>query len=324
MALTSLLDITARRGTDPAVGLVEEVVTYAPELANLLGRPVPGTFYTAKIRTSNPSGAFRKAGAGVAPSGSHYEQKRFDCYFFDTQLELDEQRARAAEQQGDSMGSLQADESSGAMRQKAIDLGTQIYSGLNNDPNGGFPGLAQYTYPAQSIDAGGTGSLVEERAWFLWMTEQGVHLIFGGNQGIDIAPWTKQRVTDPADSTKSYMAWVSNLSGFIGLSSAHIRAVGCVYNIDNTLTAGTEAKPLTDKLAATCINAFPIGMKPNMIFMSRATRSGLQKQRTVTLFGQGAARPSQPNIAPTPTEIDGIPIFATDSIPLEAQVSTIA
>ena len=32
----SLLDITARRNTDQAVGLVEEVVTYAPEIEKVM------------------------------------------------------------------------------------------------------------------------------------------------------------------------------------------------------------------------------------------------------------------------------------------------
>src|SRR5258708_11891936 len=109
MALLSLLDITARRNTDAAVGLVEDVVTYAPEIANIMGRPIPGTFYTARVRTQYAKGAFRKANAGVATGASKYEQRRFDCYFFDTQLQVDELEIRAAEQQGDSAASLQAD-----------------------------------------------------------------------------------------------------------------------------------------------------------------------------------------------------------------------
>jgi hypothetical protein len=128
-----------------------------------------------------------------------------------------------------------------------------------------------------------------------------------------------QRITDAADATKSYMAWVSNIKGFIGLASVHTRAVGCVYNIDNTLSAGSRTKPVTDKMLQQVINAFPIKMRPNMCFMSRASRSGLQEGRTVALFGQGAMRPDQPLIAPTPKDIDDVPIYATDSIPLQDQ-----
>jgi hypothetical protein len=119
------------------------------------------------------------------------------------------------------------------------------------------------------------------------------------------------------------MGWVSNLVGLVGLSCAHVRAVGCVKNIDNTLTAGAEAKPLTDKLIADCLATFPVGLQPNLIFMSRATRRGLQKGRTVTLFGQGQkgnVGGDMGLVAPTPTEAFGTPIVVTDSIPLESQV----
>jgi hypothetical protein len=323
MAFLSLLDITSRRGTDSAVGLVEDVITYAPELRLIMGRPIPGTFYTAKIRTSYPSGAFRKANAGVTIGASRYEQRRFDCYFFDTQLQVDELTAQAAEQEGDTLGSLQADEALGAVRQKAIDLGSQVYAGLEDDANGGFPGLTNFVHPSQAINAGGSGAGACERAWLIWMHEQGVHFLFGRNQGMDIKPWKEQQVVDPADSTKRLTAWVSNMSGFIGLSSAHLHAVGCVYNIDNTLTAGVEAKRLTDSLLADAVASFPVGIKPNLILMSRKTRAGLQKSRTVTLYGQGKTRADQPTVAPTPLDYEGIPIEATDSIPLENQVSTI-
>src|ERR1043165_2602750 len=92
----SLLDVSSRRGTDQAVGLVEEVITYAPEMEKIMGRPIPGTYYTARVRTAyTANAAFRKANAGVALSASNYNQKRFDCFFFDAQLQVDEAVARA-------------------------------------------------------------------------------------------------------------------------------------------------------------------------------------------------------------------------------------
>ncbi len=316
----SLLDITARRNTDAAVGLVEEVVTYAPEIEKVMGRPIPGTFYNARVRTTlTAKAAFRKANAGVEIGTSSYESKRFDCFFFDTQLQVDEAVARASEQQGDSLAILQADEAAGAIRQKAISLGSQFYKGTGADA-AGFPGLVDFVNTAQIVDAGGSAAGKCERAWFIWMHPQGVHYLFGGNQGLDIKPWQLQQVKD--SSNKSLMAWVSNISGYVGLSSAHTRAVGCVKNIDNTLTAGAEAKPITDKLIADCLSTFPVGIQPNLIFMSRASRRGLQKSRSVTLFGQGNTKVSGSLevVAPLPTEAQGIPIIVTDSIPLENQV----
>ena len=332
--LVSLLDITSRRGTDQAVGLVEEVMTYAPEMEKIMGRPIPGTYYTAKIRTSLGSkSAFRSANAGVNTSASKYTQKRFDCFFFDGQLQVDEAEARAAEQQGDSLAMLQADEANGVLREKAIAFGKQVYLGTANDASG-FPGLMDFlTAQAgvidpttgaavdQTVNAGGTSTGCE-RAWFIRMDTQGVHFLFGGNQGIDIKPWFLQRVSDPADSTKSFMAWISNISGYIGLSSANVRAVGCIKNIQPNWTTWASGKPLTDALIAQLMKKFPVGYGPNLVFMSRNARASLQVSRTPTIFatlaGPKATVGDIGAIAPLPTATnDGVPIIPTDSISTE-------
>jgi hypothetical protein len=319
----SLLDITARRGTDQAVGLVEEVVTYAPEIEKVMGRPIPGNYYTARVRTLLPGGgAFRKANAGVSISSSRYIQKRFDCFNFDAQLQIDEADIKTAENQGDSAAAVMADEAGGAMRQKAIVMGQQFYTGPTDDPSGGFPGLINFVNSAQVIDASGTAGGACEVAWFIWMHPQGVHFLFGGNQGLDIAPWTKQQVKDSTGA--SFMAWVSNINGLIGLSCAHVRAVGAIKNIDNTVSGGTYAHPITDKLIAQLESKFPVGIQPNLVFMSRASRAGLQVSRTPTLFAQlGGGRPTVGDIgaiAPLPTAtMSGVPIVPSDSIQLGNQ-----
>ena len=330
----SLLDITSRRNTDAAVGLVEEVVTYAPEIERVMGRPIPGSFYIARVRTAyTAKAAFRQLNAGLAIGSSKYSPKRFDCFNFDAQLQIDEASGKVADQQGDSLGDLQADEAAGAIRAKAIALGSQFYQGTLFDSNGP-PGLIDFLTSQlnvidpltgaaidQSVDAGGSAGGKCERAWFIWMHPQGVHFLFGGNQGLEINPWIKQQVTDDADATKKFMAWVSNINGLIGTSCAHIRAIGCIRNIDNTISGGNYTKPVTDALIAQLMAKFPIGVAPNLCFMSRQSRAGLQAARGVTLFGN-LGTPTRQNsgaaaiVAPLPTETgDGVPIIATDSIP---------
>ncbi len=336
----SLLDITARRGTDAAVGLVEEVVTFAPEIERIMGRPIPGAYYTARVRTAyTANAAFRKANQGVAIGSSKFTQKRFDCFAFDAQLQVDEIEVKMAEQQGDSAAQLQADEAIGAVRAKAILLGQQVYNGTLTDPSG-FPGLIDFlatqlveTDPLtkvavdQSVDAGGSAAGKCERVWFIWMHNQGVHFLFGGNQGLDISPWTKQRVGDSSTPVKHLTAWVANVNGLIGLSCAHVRALGCIRNVDNTLAGGNYTKPVTDALIAQLEAKFPIGIAPNLCFMSRKSRAGLQQSRTVTLLANMmGATASQSgaagSIAPLPTATaSGIPIIATDSIPLGNQAA---
>ena len=316
----SLLDITARRGTDAAVGLVEEVVTYAPEVEKIMGRPVPGNFYTARVRTAIASGgAFRASNGGTGISASRFVQKRFDCFTFDSELQVDEVDIKAAESAGDSSAMVQADEANAVLRDKAIKVGQQFYAGTSIDTNG-HPGLIDFVNTTQVFDAGGSAAGKCEVAWFFWMHPQGVHFIFGGNQGLDVKPWTLQQVpvfNSAGAQTGWRYAWCSNINGLIGLSCAHVRAVGAVKNIDNTLTNDTEAKALTDKLCWDVYHAFPVGLKPTFCAMSRATCRGLQKQRAVTIFGNAGNRSGGTvgNIADLPATVCGdIPILVTDSI----------
>ena len=336
----SLLDITARGGTDAAVGLVEEVSTYAPELEKIMGRPIPGKSYLAKIRTAlTANAAFRAVNTGTGVGASRYTQKRFDCFMFDAQLQVDEAEALASEQQGDSLAELQADEAAGAVRAKAINLGQQIWGSAPAQTSGtvGFPGATDLltsqlnvidtlTSAAinQSVDAGGSSSSCE-RVWYVWNHLQGFHLLFGGNQGLDIEPWRKQVVTDTSNAANRYFAWVSNVKGLIGLSMAHIRAVGCIRNVDATFSNNAYTKPWTDAMSARLWALFPVGLKPNLCFASRGAIASLQAARTVTIFANAGTPTARTpgvtgSIAAWPTsDINGVPIIPTDSILKTAQ-----
>jgi hypothetical protein len=152
------------------------------------------------------------------------------------------------------------------------------------------------------------------------MHQQGIHFLFGANQGLDIKPWKLQQVKDA--NQKSLMAWVSNVSGFIGLSCAHVRAVGCIKNV-KAGRDGSGGTPLTDALIAQLEAKFPVGIQPNLCFMSRGARASLQKSRTVSLFAQAGVKTKDNdggagNIAPLPTfTATGVPIVVTDSIAQE-------
>ena len=328
----SLLDIAKRNGTDTAVGLVEEVINYCPELEKIMGRSIRGTWTTARVRTGyTKGGAFRKSNAGVAIGSSTYEKKRFNAFFFDSPLQIDEADARAAEQENDSLASLQADEGTGAIRAKAIDLGTQLYLGSNWDPLGP-PGLMDFLNVQASVTDPVTGAAVNQTVdalgasavgtstclWAIWMHQQGVHWLWGADQAIDLKPWFLQRVTDA--NGNHFMAWITNLSGFIGTECAHVRAVGCVKNLIPGFD-GAGATPLTDAMIARLEAKFPVGIKPNMFLGNRGAVASLQLSRAVTLLGNPAGPSSAwsggaTTLAPWPTmTTSGIPIITTDSVP---------
>ena len=318
----TMLDLAARRGTDKEVGLVQQIINYAPEITTILGRTVPGTFMEAKIQIGiTQGGTFRSFNQGVLPGAASYERRRFDAFAFDSQLQIDELEVTAANQTGDSLGDLQADEVASALQDKAIKFSQQFYGGIGLN-SAGFPGLIDLLHIyAKSIDSRtgqpivntidanpGSTNPATDTVWYVWVHPQGVHFIFGGDKTIDINPWVWQYIPDPKNPGARLRCSCTNIVGFIGLACAHPWGVTCIKNID-------AAHPWTDKLSSELHALLPVGVTPTHCFATKRARAGLQQSRTVTLFGQGTRRPNQPTIAPTPdVDIEGVPIIPTDGI----------
>lgn len=302
MPTLTLLDLAKRTGSDATIGLIEDVLTYAPEFRTLPAIPKPGTSYKATLRTGLPTSGFRAVGAGATLSSSTYIQKLVEMFFFDVQLQVDEAIVK-----GDSreIGDVLTDEASGAVESTFITIGSQVYYGTNADKKG-FQGFAQNVDSSMIIDAGGTGNSTTS-AWFVFESEKGVHIPVGNQGAIDMMPeWLRQQVTDPNDSTKKLMAYVNNLSCYIGLAIGSKYSIGRIKNI-------TDAKPLTDKLTAQLLSKFPVGRQPTRCFVNRDARLYLQQSRTSINY-QTSDKGGRGAFAPLPEETVGIPIQVTDSI----------
>lgn len=304
MSELTMLDIAARSGSDKQVGLIEEVLTFAPEFRTIPVRVVPGTSYRTTVRTARPKGAFRHAGEGVTPSASTYIQKLVECYFFDCQMQLDEAKRNA---DAGSLEDLLSDEASGAVEENFISIGQQIYGGTTADAKG-FSGFNANVDSTMVVDAAGTGSDTET-AWAVWENVKGVHIPVGNGGNFSMPEWTKQRITDPNDATKAYMAYVTNLSGWIGLAFGSKYSIGCVKNI-------TTSKPLTDQLGAALAKKFKISQRPTRWFMSPNTKFLLQASRSATLGQKDSGRGDA--FAASPTSLADIPIQETDCIATRA------
>jgi hypothetical protein len=342
----TMADLAARRGTDKEIGLVQQIVNWAPEISTVMGRTIAGTFATAKVQIGIPSGgAFRAVNGALLPSAGSYEKRRFNAFYFDAPLAVDEAELIAAEQEGDSLGDLQADETAGALQNKAILFSKQFYglSGAGNtivmpDPNG-FPSLLNFLYMFNGGD--GKGGVIDSRTgntlvnyvdanpgsnnpavdtiWYVMVHPQGVHFLFGGGQTIDVKPWVWQYRTPPgAAAGAQQRASMSNISGWIGIACAHPFAVGAILNVDAT-------HQWTDKMSSQFHSLLPDGIKPTHCFCTKRAAAGLQQQRPVTLFGQGTGRPDQPTYAALPQiDIAGVPIITTDGPQLGAAISSAA
>ena len=326
-------DLAARRGTDKEIGLVQQIVSTAPEIAVLSGRPILGTSTTARVQIGiSQGGAFRAFNSGVIPGAGAYERRRFETFFFDSHLSIDEAEVIAAAQDGDSIGDLQADEVAGAMQDKAIKFSQQFYAGLGNNP-AGFPGLKDILkiYNGNGvagagvvdsrtgkpiinyIDAGGSSGATE-CVWYVWNAPQAISFLFGGNQTVDMKPWVWQYVPDPANPKAQLRKNITNISGFLGLSAAHPWSVACIKNIDAT-------HPWTDTLSAKLDALIPSNILYTHCFATKRAIGGLQQSRSVAIqanSGVGNAK-NIANISQVPTQdIKGIPIIATDGIQLSA------
>lgn len=304
----SLLDITKRNGTDLAVGLVEEVTTWAPEFDTLMGRPIPGTTYKTRIRKALPAGpAFRAANQGSSIVSSTYDQKLSQCFYLDGQMQVDKAVADAPEEGGAAL--LLSDEAAGVLRQKSIEVGAQVWYGTGNDQNG-FDGAQSFVDATMVVDATGVGATTSS-VYAVWNDLQGAHFIFGNNTGIQLMEWRIQQVKD--SNGKAFMAWVNSLSGYIGWSLNHSKCVGRIKNI------GTAAgKTLSDEMISQLIALFPIQIKPTYLFMTRRSRQQLQASRA-PVYAAGTTRPGVTasnalQFATIPTESNGVPIVVTDSL----------
>lgn len=80
---------------------------------------------------------------------------------------------------------------------------------------------------------------------------------------------------------------------------AHKASVLRICNLTSDANKG-----LTDKLAGKALDLLPTGMKPDVWFMNKRSRTQLRESRIT------------PEVAypPMPTELEGIPIVVTDSV----------
>lgn len=335
--LVTMLDLAKRTGSNQAVGLLEETVTFSPELNVLSGRPITGTMYKTTSRTL-PTVAFRKANDGSDTVKSTYTQKIRECFIIDAQMQADK-AVVDAEGGGtgpqSSVGNLLIDEAQGVIMATYITCGSQFYYGTSNDANG-FIGLASLTASLNAakntnpvvVGAGGTTAAVQTSAYLVWENIKGVHWIFGNNNTVTMLPeWRIQQVL--GNNSKPMTAYVNNLQGWLGLSVNHPLSVARIANIN----LGTDSKPLTDALVAQALSYLPLQMRGEVIanannggpnkwggglklFMNPQAAYSLQQSRSPVSSGTGTAITSdQPlKFADLPTSSNGVPIVLTDSI----------
>lgn len=302
----TLLDVARSNGSDEVVGLVEENIAVTPELQLLPVRTIVGTGFKTLLRTGLPSTSFIAASEGVDPSKSTFENKYFDCGILGGRVEVWKTILDSPE--NGPAADIKATEASGILESALRTVGRQIFYGTTDLGSAkGFPGLVNFVHSSMIHNADGNAANAGSSVYLVKFGPQHVQLIMGNNGTFELGDWRVESLTDA--NGKKGPGEVADLASWIGLQCVSQHSVVRIKN----LTSQT-GKGLTDTLLADALDKFPVGIVPDAIFMTRRSRTQLRKSRTVVLNGSGKERPDQPNIAPTPTEYEGIPIFATDSL----------
>lgn len=301
MAQTTLLDIAKMNGTDAEIGLIEEVTTVAPEVKVGAARTIKGMNYNTLVRTALPTAGFRNANEGVTPSKSTWEKRITECYILNPLWQADK---AVADKHEDGAQALLAMEAVGMVNAAFIKLGATFYYGNTLSPGDskGFPGLMQsYDATNMVVDATGTSANTGSSVWAVKWGPQNVQFVYGANGSLDVSDPREQLVADPNNAGAFYTAYIQEMLAYPGLQVSNAYCIGRIKK----LTA-ENGKGLTDSLISQLLEKFPVGFKPDVLFMSRRSLGQLQRSRTATT--------PTGSPAPIPTESFNIPIEVTDSI----------
>lgn len=299
----TLLDIARSTGDDGIAALIEENIKYVPEVAFVPARTIKGSQYKATIRTTLPTAAFRNANEGAATVQSRYENRTYDCYITDTPWMVDKAVADIHE---DGPAAFIGTEANAIVKAQEILLGQQMWygnpatSGAYKSDGKGFPGLLQMFDTSKVVDAGGSTADTGSSVWAVTYGEEGLQWLYGNDSNPLQLTDVKTVVVNDSNNNpitkyhQQLLAWVGFRLGSLN-GAARIKK----------LTADS-GKGLTDLLLADLIDCFPIGYRPDALFMTKRSRTQLKKSRTPTNV--------KGDPVPTPTEYEGIPIIVTDSL----------
>lgn len=308
----TLLDIAKANGSDAVVGLIDETTKFYPEIKLLPARTITGMNYKTLVRTTLPSGStFRNANEGADVSKAEYDNRLVETYTFNPRWECDKAVADRYEDGPEAFVALEAD---AQMKYAWSDLARQFYYG--NTAGGfranvkGFPGLINAVdKTTMELDAGGTTDSTASSVWGIKFGPQDVTWVYGKEGSLDLSDLRTETLRDV--NNKPFTGLVQEILAYPGLQVGSIQSIGRIKK----LTADAN-KGLTDAVIADFLALFPANETPDILLMSRRSRTQLQKSRAVTIFTSGSdkSKGSTESVSALPDSAFDIPIAITDAI----------
>lgn len=286
-----------------APGFASDLLLDAPLIAMMaavFANASQGTQHKFLKHTTAPTVGFRPVNTGLDFAASDQTLVTVDLKNLSANVRMDQQIAKAHPigvegcLDGECELALQAAFSAGEK---------QLFYGSGAQGNAdGFTGLSQ----ASTIDAladamvtNATGAAALTSVYFLRFGEPDVQLILGREGNIQQGATFEQMIPDGAG--KLFPVYARIQEALMSIK------VGGAFSIARLCNIGVAAgKTLTDALIYTALSTFPSNRGPTVMVMNRRSLAQLRASRTAT-SPTGAP-------APTPTEVEGVPIINTESI----------
>lgn len=329
----TLLDIAIRNAADGVVGLIEETSKAHPEIIVMPARTIKGINYKSLVRTGLPTVAFRNANEGTADTKGTYENRLVETYILNPQWAADKAVADRSE---DGPAAYIADEAAGTMEAVMQHLASQFWYGRGTASTAGiavspslvgdakgFYGLLELSEAAGVtvagnnllVDAGGTTANTGSSVYMLRSGRKDVQWVWGENGTLNIDETIVQRVLD--GSGNAFTAYTQELLSYPGLQVASILSFGRIAELTEDSGLG-----LTDMLLAELYAKFPVGKKPDKIFMTRRSQRQLRDSR-LTATGMTIMASGQPVDFPE-NWMNNIPIHVTDALQDNEEIGVVS
>ena len=313
MALMTSTDVLKINNSEELVGLIEDVVKDIPEINFFAASPVQKNSYKTLALTALPSTAFRATGSYREFQTATLTNKTVECKYLDASWILEKAVAQQSDWGEDFAKALTQ---RAHLKSEFFTLAKQIWQGTDSDANG-FTGLDAIIDAVvdggkkEMVVTANTGSITDASTVYAVRTGiDSCQLAWGSNGQFNESDVREQLLTTK-DSAKTSGAWfyAQDLGGWVGLQVTSKYAAGKITGLSATNTK----QGLNDDLLYELIERFPVGMKPDGLFMSRRSFSQLRQSRTA-YNAIGAP-------APYVQEFEGIPIYVTDAIPDNGTIS---
>ncbi len=307
MALMTSTDVLKINNSEELVGLIEDVVKDIPEINFFAASPVQKNSYKTLALTALPSTAFRATGSYREFQTATLTNKTVECKYLDASWILEKAVAQQSDWGEDFAKALTQ---RAHLKSEFFTLAKQIWQGTDSDANG-FTGLDAIIDAVvdggkkEMVVTANTGSITDASTVYAVRTGiDSCQLAWGSNGQFNESDVREQLLTTK-ESAKTSGAWfyAQDLGGWVGLQVTSKYAAGKITGLSATNTK----QGLNDDLLYELIDKFPVGMKPDGLFMSRRSFSQLRQSRTA-YNAIGAP-------APYVQEFEGIPIYVTDAIP---------